>query len=80
MRARKCENSDLIKVRHNATIYETKAKSLQTLDMIGKKQDFDLVFRTGELKRKQFPDNKLICMTEQFQVKKELGKWPNFDR
>ena len=64
MRAWKCENND---PWHNATIYETKAKSLQNLDMIGKKQDFDLVFQTGELKCcKQFLDNKLICMAEQF--------------
>ena len=66
MRAWKCENNDLIRVWYNATIYDTNAKSLQTLDMIGKKQDFDLFFRTGELKRcKQFPDDKLIYMTEQ---------------
>ena len=51
MRAWKWENNGLIEVWHNATIYETKAKGLQTLDMIGKKQDFDLVFRTWELKR-----------------------------
>ena len=45
-------------------IYET---SLQNMDVIAKKQDFNLVFQTGELNRcKQFPDNKLICMTEQF--------------
>ena len=44
MRAWKCENNNLIKVWHNATIYETKGKSLQILDMISKMQDFDLVF------------------------------------